>query len=199
MKRYIPGLLFFLFLGGSLAAQNVVFFQGEGNLVSFPGIEGGPSWAGGSIGTNLLLYRTIVQTYLSVFFGRTTGKGVDAVGDGEEVWEPFLEDRWLLKVSDAIFASYTLFPALGLRGGVTAGLGAYSGGLINGFIHIGLLLGVHILPQSPVSFTVDLQPGYAFTFHYDTGNSDILGAFSKGADSGLVFPVSIGVRLNLEF
>jgi hypothetical protein len=187
MKRSIPGLLFFLLVGGSLSAQNILFFQGEGNVVSFPGIEGGPSWAGGSIGTNLLLYRTLIQTDISLFFGRMTVKDDEGTP----------RDRWLFKVSDALFASYTL-PALGLRGGLSGGLGVYSGGLVNGFIHVGVLLGVHILPESAFSFTVDLQPGYAVTFHYDAGNSNILGAFSVGPHRGPAFPASIGVRLNLD-
>ncbi|MDR3162163.1 MAG: hypothetical protein LBU28_11205 [Spirochaetaceae bacterium] len=186
MKRFIPGLLFFLF-AGSLSAQNVLFFQGEGNLIPLPGI-GGPSWIGGSAGTNLLLYRTLIQTDIALFFGGMTVE--DESGKKQ--------NRLMLKVSDALFASYTMFPGLGLRGGLSAGLGVYSAGLVNGFINIGLLAGVHILPESAVSWTVDIQPGYALTFHYDTDNSNIFSAFSLGSHHGVVFPITAGVRLNFD-
>jgi hypothetical protein len=180
-------LLFFLFAGGSVFAQNVLFFQGEGNFLSLPGI-GGPSWVGGSLGTNLLLYRTLVQTDIAVSFGSMSVE--DESGERET---PFF-----FKVSDALFASYTVGAAFGLRGGLSAGIGVYSGGLINGLIQIGLLLGFHILPGSLFSITVDIQPGYLLTFHYDTANSDLFGAFSVGAHHGLAFPVAVGLRLNLD-
>jgi hypothetical protein len=136
-----------------------------------------------------LLYKTLIQTDISLFFGGMT------VVEDEETGEK--EDRLLLKLSDALFASYPLSPALSLRGGLTAGIGAYSEGLINGFMNVGLLLGVHILPESLFSFTFDIQPGYAFTFHYDTANSDFLGAFSMGSQDW-AFPVVLGVRLNFD-
>ncbi|MDR2630375.1 MAG: hypothetical protein LBC60_05585 [Spirochaetaceae bacterium] len=182
MKRYIPILFLLFFFRGTLSAQNVVFIQGEGNF--FPPAIGGPSWVGGGAGINLLLYKTLIQDDIILSLGTITA--LDASEN--------LERKLLLKVSDNLFAMYNINPVISLRGGITAGLGVYSGAIINGFLNIGLLLGVHILPESPISFTVDIQPGYGLAF--------FAAFFTEKPFTprhhGWVFPATVGVRLNLD-
>jgi hypothetical protein len=182
MKRYIPVLLCLFFFGGILNAQNVIFVQGEGNF--FPPSIGGPSWVGGSAGINLLLYKTLIQDDIILSLGTIT-----ALDESEN-----LERKLLFKVSDNLFAVYNINPVISLRGGISAGLGVYSGGIINGFLNVGLLLGVHILPESPISFTVDIQPGYGLAF--------FAALFTETPFTprhhGWVLPATVGVRLNLD-
>jgi hypothetical protein len=218
MKR-IAVFLFCFFLCGALYAQNVVMTQAEWNFLSpanEDSSERGPMWLSGSLGTNILLYRTLVQTDILVGFGGIYAKrpfriekppvdegeaeAVDetetAAEDGADTYEYRENNEFLFSISDNIFVSLNT-KAVGLRAGFSGGIGLYSGELVQFFLNIGFLVGIHILPESLFSFTVDIKPGYTGTAIWDYNNSDFFKAFSI-LQHGWTFPLALSVRLNLD-
>jgi hypothetical protein len=188
--KHISVFLFCFFLCAVLHAQNIVITQGEWNFLSPDNGESGrgPTWLSGSIGTNILLYRTLIQNDVLVGFG-----GVYARPSGEGGAD---KNEFLFNVSDNIFVSLNT-KTIGLRAGFSGGAGLYSGELVQFFLNIGFLAGVHILPESLFSFTVDVKPGYTGTVCWDFNNSDFIKAFSL-LQQGWTFPIAVGVRLNLD-
>jgi hypothetical protein len=187
--------------------------QAEWNFLS-PGNEssGGPTWLSGSVGTNILLYRTLIQNDVLVSFGGIYAKRPfkierPSVEEGEAIDETAGEDgtaeyeyrennEFLFNVSDNIFVSLNT-KAVGLRAGFSGGVGLYSGELVQFFLNIGFLVGIHILPESLFSFTVDIKPGYTGTANWDYNNTDFFKAFSL-LQHGWTFPIAVSVRVNLD-
>jgi hypothetical protein len=208
MKR-IAVFLFCFFLSGAVHGQNIVLTQADWNFLS-PGNAhgGGPAWLSGSVGTNILLYKTLAQNDLLVGFGGIRAKkpvrieGSGAAGDpsgGEydaDEYEIREETEFLFAVSDNLFVSLNT-KAIGLRAGFSGGVGIYSGELVQFFLNLGFLVGIHILPESLFSFTLDLKPGYTGTVKWDYENDDFFNAFSV-RQHGWTFPLAISVRLNLD-
>ncbi|MDR0403820.1 MAG: hypothetical protein LBH35_09565, partial [Treponema sp.] len=79
--------VFFVFLCGAVHGQNIVMTQADWNFLSPDNTYGGgPTWLSGSIGTNILLYRTLVQNDILVGFG-----GIQAIGPFK-IKKPPVED-----------------------------------------------------------------------------------------------------------
>jgi hypothetical protein len=53
------------------------------------------------------------------------------------------------------------------------------------------------LPESLISFAIDIKPGYTGMVYWDYGNSDFFKAFSP-LQYGWTFPLALSVRLNLD-
>ncbi|MDR0410283.1 MAG: hypothetical protein LBH18_07825, partial [Spirochaetaceae bacterium] len=123
------------------------------------GTDNGPTWFSGSLGTNILLYKTLIQTDILVGFGSIYAKrpfeiekppveeGKTAGEDVTTEYEHRETNEFLFNVSDNIFVSLNT-DAIGLRAGFSGGIGLYSGELIQFFLNIGFLVGIHILPES---------------------------------------------------
>jgi hypothetical protein len=196
MKKYSLLLAFVFLTAGLVCAQNVIITQGEWNFLSPPWLpkdapdwyegDGGPSWLTGSIGTNILIYKTIIQDEMLISLGNALIK--DASGEQESAV--------LFTVSDNIFAAFNT-KIIGIRAGFSGAFGFYSGGLVSAFFSLSGLMGIHILPESLFSFTLDIHPGYTLAFNYDYSISDLFSAFS-GRQYGWTFPLVLGVRLNLD-
>jgi hypothetical protein len=190
-----------LFLGAALHAQNVVITQGEWNFLSprtGEALDHGPLWASGSIGTNILLYQTLIQNDVLVNFGgieaRRPFKTENAVG--EDTYEIRESDEFMVYVSDNIFVALNTL-AIGLRAGFSGGIGVYSDEPVQIFLNIGFLIGLHLLPESLFSLTIDIKPGYTGAVHWDYSNTDVFTAFSP-LQYGWTFPIAISIRLNLD-
>jgi hypothetical protein len=202
MKR-ISVFLFCLFLCAALSAQNVIITQGEWNFLSPDNKESsrGPTWLSGSLGTNILLYKTLIQDEVLVSFGGIYAKRPfkierPPVEDRTASYEYRENNEFLFNISDNIFVSLNT-KAVGLRAGFSGGIGLYSGELVQIFLNIGFLAGIHILPESLFSFTVDIKPGYTGTVIWDFNNTDFFKAFSP-LQHGWTFPLALSVRLNLD-
>lgn len=213
MKR-IAVFLFCFFLCGAVHAQNIIMTQAEWNFLSPGNAEssGGPAWLSGSIGTNILLYRTLIQNDVLVSFGGIYAKrpfkterppveegeaADETAGEDEGAKYEFRENNeFLFNVSDNIFVSLNA-KTVGLRAGFSGGIGLYSGELVQFFLNIGFLAGIHILPESLFSFTVDIKPGYTGTVCWDYNNADFFKAFSP-IQHGWTFPLAVSVRFNLD-
>jgi hypothetical protein len=174
-------------------------------------------WMAGSIGTNILLYKTLVQNDIIVNFGsfrvqdpdkeieekkivqeeNDAGEMVDTEIVEKKLVRGETKDRFLLNVTDSVFVSLNT-KMVGLRAGLSGSLGLFSGvtDSINIFLNLSGLAGVHILPESLFSFTIDVRPGYTAAVFYDMTNSDFFKAFS--ARHGWTFPIAVGVRINLD-
>jgi hypothetical protein len=202
--RCIPVFLFWFFIAGTVYAQNVLIAQAEWNfLTPEAASEKGPAWISGSFGTNILLYETLIQTDILAGFGgiyaKRPFKTEKPSEEGEEETDKYEfreNNEFFFNVSDNIFVSLNT-KAVGLRAGFSGGAGLYSGELAQFFLNIGFLAGIHILPESLFSFTVDIKPGYTVTGIWDYNNSDFLSAFSV-LQHGWTFPLAISVRINLD-
>ncbi|MDR0403079.1 MAG: hypothetical protein LBH35_05755 [Treponema sp.] len=216
MKRAAV-FLFCFFLCGAVHGQNIVITQVDLNFLSPDNAYGGgPAWLSGSIGTNILLYRTLIQNDILIGFGGIQAKGpfkterplppppVEEEGDAAEEeggtveyeYEYRESREFFFNVSDNIFVSLNT-KAIGLRAGFSGGVGIYTGELAQFFLNLGFLVGIHILPESLFSFTLDIKPGYTGTVVWDFNNSDFLKAFSP-IQHGWTFPVGLSLRLNLD-
>jgi hypothetical protein len=222
MKRQTSVLFFCFLVCGAVWGQNVLITQVEWNfLPPADSAGGGPPWLGGSVGTNILLYKTLIQNEILVNFAAITVKDGDReivvekpvegeIPEGEIAEEEIPEEelaeiriiegelnrRFLLNVTDNIFVSLNT-KVIGLRAGFSGGFGFYSGDLVNFFLNIGGLIGVHILPDSLFSFTIDIKPGYTSAVHWDYKNTDFFSAFAARR-RGWTFPFAIGLRMNLD-
>ncbi|MDR1468079.1 MAG: hypothetical protein LBT00_02165 [Spirochaetaceae bacterium] len=196
--KHIVVFLFCLFLGAAVYAQNVIITQGEGNFLSPSskgGLDRGPTWFSGSIGTNILIYKALIQNDVLVNFGGIHANGLFKT-DGTDDYEVKTSDEFLIHVSDNIFAALNI-KTVGLRAGFFGGVGVYTGEPVQLFLTVGFLVGLHILPESFVSFTIDIKPGYSGTVHWDFANTDIFSAFTP-LQHGWTFPLAVSVRLNLD-
>ncbi|MDR0403848.1 MAG: hypothetical protein LBH35_09705 [Treponema sp.] len=206
MNRIAVFLFCFFLCGAAVHGQNILMTQADWNFLSPDNAQSsrGPTWLSGSAGTNILLYRTLIQNDVLVGFG-----GIQAIGpfkiekppvaDGEDEtveYEHREGSQFLFTVSDNIFVSLNT-KAIGLRAGFSGGAGIYSGELVQLFLNLGFLAGIHILPESLISFTVDIKPGYTGTIAWDFNNADVIQAISP-LQHGWTFPLALSLRLNLD-
>jgi hypothetical protein len=168
MKR-IAVFLSCFFLCGAVHGQNVIITQAECNFLS-PDNESsrGPMWVSGSIGTNILVYKTLIQDEVLLNFGG-------------------ISNEFLFNISDNIFVLLNTKVA-GIRAGLYGGAGLCSGEPVQFFLNAGFLVGIHVLPESLFSFTLDIKPGYTGMVEWD---------YNK-LQHGWTFPIALGVRLNLD-
>jgi hypothetical protein len=158
-------------------SQNMLILGGEYNPFF------GPEYWNAGAAFNLQIKSQYLQNEFMVNFGGT--KAEDKTGSPAQ--------KFSLSFRDNLFLSLN-WKWVGLRLGVLASLGIYDFSDIpdtfNLLLYPGAFAGICILPQSLISVTLDVCPGYALHIHW----SDELTLARKG----FILPLSLGIRLNLD-
>jgi hypothetical protein len=164
-------------------SQNVLMVGGDVNPFK-------PSHWSAGIGFNLGIVGDYIQNDTFLNFG----------GFSEALFKDTLRaqhtPRWdfLVSVKDNVYFSYEL-PFIGFRVGVSAGFGAYSADFGDCLFTIGGLAGVVILPKSPVSVVIDVNPSFGVAFNLSNNHP----YFAQFITNGFSMPISLALRINLDF
>ncbi|MDR2842643.1 MAG: hypothetical protein LBV52_05525 [Spirochaetaceae bacterium] len=196
MKKTAVFLLFTLLFCAAASGQNLIILQYENNSISpawkpsdapsWYEVYQGPTWNTGSIGANILVLSNLIQNDTLLSFGTMNVFDANKISATE----------FLFNVQDNFFVSLNT-KVIGLRAGLSGGIGAYSGHLLNFYFNIGGLAGIHILPEAMFSFVLDIRPCYTIAFNIDSEIADFFSAF-KGRQYGWTFPISASLRINLD-
>jgi hypothetical protein len=144
-----------------------------------------PSFWSGNIGFNFEVFNQHIQDDLLLSFGSL---GVKDENGGDI-------NRFHFAVKDNIFYSLD-GKFVGLRTGISASLGIYDVPEFPKIFDLSFaatgFVGICIFPNSLVSITLDVCPGYAVAFR-STNFTSI-----SPNDSGFILPIVLGLRLNLD-
>jgi hypothetical protein len=180
MKKTLLLIIFSLAILPDCFSQNMLIIGGEYNIYE-------PVFWDGVIGFNQKLFKEIIQTDLLLAFGSLTLKEEDTENEESE--------KFLFAVKDNLFYSWGK-KYVGLRAGVSASLGLYDipeyPKIFDFFFKIGGLVGICVFPQSFISVTLDVCPGYGMAFRLtDTLDHTFY-------DSGWVLPIALNMRFNFD-
>jgi hypothetical protein len=181
-KKLLPLLLGLAFLPDCFS-QNVLIAGGEVNPLK-------PVFWGANAGFNFEILSKYLQNDFLLSFG-----GIHAGSGAEETQEEPEPGKFLFALKDNLYVSLN-GEILGLRIGVSASFGMYDipeyPKMYDLFFNAAGLIGIGIFPQSLISITVDICPGYVLAFRVTDAPS---GAVN---DSGFMLPIALGLRLNLD-
>ena len=167
---------FFLFIFGVVLlspcfSQNMFLLGSELNVTK-------PEFWNVGIGFNMIVFNENFQNDVMINFGRIRTKDAEVCD----------KENFLFSLIDRFYFSLDGNVA-GLRAGVFAAFGMYD---IDPdmFFNAGGFVGIALFPQSLVSFTADISPGYAMAFR--------LGKEQYINEAGFSLSLSFGLRLNFD-
>jgi len=201
MKKIFPLLILLAVFAAPCFSQNMFLLGGQYNLTK-------PQFWGAGLGFNLKLFKEYLQNDLTANVGGIWAKEAaikEPETDETEIDEPETNGmeidgtetaakmKFLFYVKDNFYFSLD-WKWVGLRAGVFASFGVYGipdfPKVWDLFFNAGGFVGICILPQSLISITVDVCPGYAMAFRFDKGMAT--------NEDGFSLPLSVGIRFNLD-